>query len=137
VQVVLGDHHAWGGLTAFRDLGVVCRTLNWGLAQHSNSHLGISFAAMIHAGAALPHLTYASDTHYPWNPADIINETDLFQFHDGAIRLWDAPGLGISINEEKLAAAAEAYNQRGSLARVDVAAMRERDPDFLPLMPKW
>ena len=57
VQVILGDHHGWGGLTAFRDLGAVCRTLGWGLSQHSNSHLGISFAAMIHAGAAIPHLT--------------------------------------------------------------------------------
>jgi glucarate dehydratase len=137
VQVVLGDHHGWGGLTAFRDLGVVCRTLHWGLSQHSNSHLGISFAAMIHAGAAIPHLTYASDTHYPWNPNDIVNETDRFRFKDGKIALWDAPGLGVTINEDKLAAANEAYNQRGSLARDDVSAMRERDPDWLPLMPKW
>ncbi|MGN6561564.1 MAG: enolase C-terminal domain-like protein [Thermomicrobiales bacterium] len=137
VQVVLGDHHGWGGLTAFRDLGAVCRTLHWGLSQHSNSHLGISFAAMIHAGAAIPHLTYASDTHYPWNPNDIVNETDRFRFKDGKIALWDAPGLGVTINEDKLAAANEAYNQRGSLARDDVSAMRERDPDWLPLMPKW
>ncbi len=137
VQIVLGDHHAWGGLTAFRDLGQVCRTLGWGLAQHSNSHLGISFAAMIHAGAAFPQLTYASDTHYPWNPSDVINETDLFRFRDGKIDLWDAPGLGVSIDEDKLAAAAEAYANRGSLARDDVSAMRERDPDWLPLMPKW
>jgi glucarate dehydratase len=137
VQVVLGDHHSWGGLAAFRDLGAVCSTLGWGLAQHSNSHLGISFAAMIHAGAAIPRLTYASDTHYPWNPDDIIRETDLFRFRDGKIDLWDAPGLGVSIDEAKLAAAADAYNRRGSLARDDVSAMRERDPDWLPLMPKY
>lgn len=138
VQVVLGDHHGWGGLTAFRHLGVVCDTLHWGLSQHSNSHLGISFAAMIHAAAAIPRLTYASDTHYPWNPDDIVRETDRFRFHDGAIDLWDAPGLGVSLDEEKLAAAAAAYERRGDrLARDDVAAMRERDPDWLPLMPKW
>lgn len=138
VQVVLGDHHGWGGLTAFRHLGAVCNTLHWGLSQHSNSHLGISFAAMIHAGAAIPQLTYASDTHYPWNPNDVINETDLFKFHDGKINLWDTPGLGVSIDEDKLAAAAEAYEQRGAgLARDDVGAMLERDPYWLPIMPKW
>lgn len=137
VQVVLGDHHGWGGLTAFRDLGVVCRTLHWGLSQHSNSHLGISFAAMIHAGTAIPHLTYASDTHYPWNPADVVKETDLFTFKDGAIEIWDRPGLGVTLDEEKFAAAAAAYERRGALARDDVAAMRERNPDWLPLMPKW
>lgn len=139
VQVVLGDHHGWGGLTALRNLGVVCKTLNLGLSQHSNSHLGISFAAMIHAGAAIPNLLHASDTHYPWNAAsDIVKETDRFRFRDGAIELWEAPGLGVSIDEDRLASAAEAYNQRGSLlARDDISAMRERNPDWLPHMPKW
>jgi glucarate dehydratase len=138
VQVVLGDHHGWGGLTAFRHLGAVCGTLHWGLSQHSNSHLGISFAGMIHAAAAIPQLTYASDTHYPWNPHDVVRETDRFRFRDGAIDLWDAPGLGVTIDEDKLAAAAEAYEQRGSrLVRDDVGAMLERDPNWLPLMPKW
>ena len=139
VQVVLGDHHMWGGLTAFRHLGVICKTLGWGLSQHSNSHLGISFAAMIHAAAAIPNLLYASDTHYPWNAAsDIVRETDQFRFRDGAIELWEAPGLGVTIDEDRLAAAAAAYEQRGAaLGRDDVSAMRERRPDWLPHMPKW
>jgi len=139
VQVVLGDHHGWGGLTAFRHLGVICHTLGWGLSQHSNSHLGISFAAMIHAGAAIPNLLYASDTHYPWNESsDVVNETERFRFDGGCIQLWDAPGLGVTINEDRLAAAAEAYTNRGSaLSRDDVGAMRERNPDWLPHMPKW
>jgi glucarate dehydratase len=140
IQVVLGDHHGWGGLTAFRHLGVICKTLHWGLSQHSNSHLGISFAAMIHAGAAIPNLMYASDTHYPWNAAsDIVCETDRFRFRDGKIDLWHAPGLGVSIDEEKLEAAHAAYTRRGAaaMARDDVGAMRERKPDWLPHMPKW
>jgi glucarate dehydratase len=138
VQVVLGDHHAWGGLAALRDLGVVCKTLGWGLSQHSNSHLGISFAGMIHAAAAIPNLIYAGDTHYPWNPHDVVEETERFRFRDGAIELGEAPGLGVSLDEAKLAAAADAYVRRGAnLARDDVSAMRERDPGWLPLMPKW
>jgi glucarate dehydratase len=139
VQVVLGDHHGWGGLTAFRHLGVMCKSLGWGLSQHSNSHLGISFAAMIHAGAAIPNLLYASDTHYPWNAAsDVVRETSRLAFKDGCVELWDAPGLGVSIDEDRLAAAAEAYTQRGSaLARDDVGAMRAKNPEWLPHMPKW
>jgi glucarate dehydratase len=139
VQVVLGDHHMWGGMTAFRHLGVVCKTLGWGVSQHSNSHLGISFAAMIHSAAAIPNLLYASDTHYPWNAAsDVVRETSLFRFKDGCIDLWDAPGLGVSIDEDRLTAAHEAYEKRGAmLGRDDVSAMRERRPDWLPHMPKW
>ena len=140
VQVVLGDHHGWGGLTAFRHLGVVCKTLGWGVSQHSNSHLGVSFAAMIHAAAAIPNLLYASDTHYPWNAAsDLVRETHLFQFRDGKIDLWDSPGLGVSIDDDRLEAAHAAYMNRGSaaMARDDVSAMRERQPDWLPHMPRW
>ena len=140
VQVVLGDHHGWGGLTSFRNLGVMCKTLGWGLSQHSNSHLGISFAAMIHAAAAIPNLIYASDTHYPWNAtSDVVCERERFTFRDGCIELWEAPGLGVTIDEDRLAAAADAFNQRGARAqaRDDVSAMRERRPDWLPHMPKW
>ncbi len=140
VQVVLGDHHGWGGLTAYRHLGVICKTLGWGLSQHSNSHLGVSFAAMIHAAAAIPNLLYASDTHYPWNAeSDVVCETDRFRFREGKIDLWDAPGLGVTIDEDKLEAAHAAYVNRGSaaMARDDVSAMREHQPDWLPHMPKW
>jgi glucarate dehydratase len=93
---------------------------------------------MIHAGAAIPNLTYASDTHYPWNAAsDVVRETDRFQFRDGCIELWEAPGLGVTIDEDKLAAANDAYQRHAGLARDDVSAMRERRPDWLPHMPKW
>jgi glucarate dehydratase len=96
---------------------------------------------MIHASAAIPNLIYASDTHYPWNAAsDVVREAaERFVWRDGCIELWDAPGLGVTIDEERLAAAAAAYDQRSamSLARDDVSAMRERDPEWLPHMPKW
>src|SRR6185312_448329 len=67
VQVILGDHHYWGGLRKTRDLGAICETFGIGMSMHSNSHLGISLAAMVHVAAATPALTYACDTHYPWN----------------------------------------------------------------------
>ncbi len=46
VQIVLSDHHYWGGLFATRDLAAVCRAYGRGLSMHSNTHLGISLAAM-------------------------------------------------------------------------------------------
>jgi hypothetical protein len=66
VGVVLADHHYWGGLTGCARLAAICRTWGLGLSMHSNSHLGISLAAMTHLAAAAPNLTYAVDTHTPW-----------------------------------------------------------------------
>ncbi len=56
--VVLSDHHYWGGLQRSRLLAGICDTFGLGLSMHSNSHLGISLAAMVHlAGAdAEPHV---------------------------------------------------------------------------------
>ena len=66
IDVVLADHHYWGGMVGCQELGRLCETLGWGVSQHSNNHAGITMAAMIHLGAVVPQLTYASDTHYPW-----------------------------------------------------------------------
>ncbi|MBC2650506.1 enolase C-terminal domain-like protein, partial [Novosphingobium aerophilum] len=66
VQIVLSDHHYWGGLRDSQLLGGMCATFGLGLSMHSNSHLAISLMAMAHLAAATPNLTYACDTHYPW-----------------------------------------------------------------------
>jgi glucarate dehydratase len=122
-----------GGLTAFRHLAFAERSA--GLSQHSATWASRRDPRR----RAIPNLIYASDTHYPWNEAsDVVHETERFRFKDGCVELWDAPGLGVTIDEDKLAAAAEAYTTRGSaLGRDDVGAMRERNPEWLPHMPKW
>src|SRR6476646_5247946 len=72
VKVVLSDHHYWGGLQRSRLLAGICETFGLGLSMHSNSHLGISLAAMVHLASATPNLTYACDTHYPWKTRDLL-----------------------------------------------------------------
>src|SRR3984885_5536757 len=84
VSVVLSDHHYWGGLTRSRLLAGICETFDLGLSMHSNSHLGISLAAMVHLAAATPNLTYACDTHWPWKTQDVIPD-GTFVFHGGSV----------------------------------------------------
>ena len=69
----------------------LCHALGWGVGQHSNSHLGITMAAMTHLAAAVPNLIYASDTHYPWNPDDII-KGPMFEIKDGYLDVPTGPG---------------------------------------------
>ena len=58
----------------WKHAGPIGKAAGWTLSQHSNSHAGITMAAMIHLAASIPELTMASDTHYPWLPddADIV-----------------------------------------------------------------
>jgi hypothetical protein len=70
IGVLLCDHHYYGGMAGCLALGSVADGVGWKLSQHSNSHAGVTMAAMIHLAAVLPQLTLASDTHYPWLPED-------------------------------------------------------------------
>ena len=101
VQVVLSDHHYWGGLRNTQQLAAICRTFGVGVSMHSNTHLGISLAAMTHVAATVPDLHHACDSHYPWQSEDVL--TERLTFEGGTVTVSDAPGLGVELDREKLA----------------------------------
>ncbi len=107
--------------------------------MHSNSHLGLSLIAMVHAAAATPHLTYASDTHYPWQAADDeILVGGRVRIAGGAVRVPDGPGLGVELDRDALARAAERYEKAGYRRRDDAAEMRiHLDPTWERVVPRW
>ncbi len=136
VQVVLSDHHYWGGLRRSRLLAGICETFGLGLSMHSNSHLGISLAAMVHLAAATPNLGYACDTHWPWKTEDVVTGTPL-AFQAGAVRVPDGPGLGVELDRDALAALHEQYLRCGIRTRDDTGYMRRVDPGYQREQPRW
>lgn len=138
-QVILADHHYWGGLREVTHLGKLCETFNIGLSMHSNSHLGLSLLAMVHLAAATPHLTYASDTHYPWQDgADEILEKGRVRFENGAVRVPATPGLGADLDRDALARGTKRYEKCDYRSRDDEAEMRRHvDPAWRRIVPRW
>ncbi|WP_406285659.1 glucarate dehydratase family protein [Streptomyces sp. NBC_00209] len=136
VQVVLSDHHYWGGLHRSKLLSGICDTFGMGLSMHSNSHLGISLAAMTHLAAATPNLTYACDTHWPWKSEEVVQDGAL-AFSDGAVRVPTGPGLGVELDPDALARLHEQYLQCGLRNRDDTGYMRRIDPDYRAVSPRW
>ncbi|MCQ8192275.1 glucarate dehydratase family protein [Streptomyces rugosispiralis] len=136
VQVVLSDHHYWGGLRRSKLLSGICDTFGMGLSMHSNSHLGISLAAMTHLAAATPNLTYACDTHWPWKTEDVIVDGAL-TFVDGAVPVPSAPGLGVELDPDALARLHEQYVRCGLRNRDDTGYMRRFDPSFQADLARW
>lgn len=136
VQVILCDHHFWGGLRATQQLAGICEALGLGLSMHSNTHLGISLAAMTHAAAAVPGELFACDTHRPWQPEDVIEEP--IEFVDGAVVVSDQPGLGVELDRDRLALLHERWFTSDVRRRDDVGAMRVADPAWVkPEFPRW
>jgi glucarate dehydratase len=135
-DIILADHHFWGGLRACVELGRICRVFGRGLSMHSNSHVGISLAAMVHLAAAVPNLTYALDTHYPWQSEEIVT-SGRFAFDEGSIAVPKGAGLGIELDREKLAELNAVYRASGLTHRDDQIEMRKIEPGWTFKATRW
>jgi len=138
VQIVLSDHHYWGGLRATQTLASMCNTFGLGISMHSNSHLGISLMAMSHVAASVPNVDYACDTHYPWQEEDeeVIKGGKL-PIRNGCVTITDAPGLGVEIDHDQLRKLHELFLSCGIRERDDVRQMRRYKPDWKTVKPRF
>jgi len=125
VDVILLDTTFWGGIRPCVKAAGICETFGLGVAVHSSGELGIQLATMLHLGAAIPNLSFAADAHYHHLKDDII-EGGAMPYVNGRIKVPDAPGLGVTLNREKLAFYAEEYRRLGPYPY-----------DADPLRPGW
>ncbi|MFJ9588415.1 glucarate dehydratase family protein [Streptomyces acidicola] len=137
IQVLLTDHHYWGGLRRTRELAAVCEVFGIALSMHSNSHLGISLAAMTHVAATIPNLDHSCDTHYPWNSADDVIIPGALELRDGAVSVPTGPGLGVELDHEALDRLHRLYLDSGMRGRDDTGYMRRFQPDYELRLPRW
>jgi glucarate dehydratase len=128
-DIILSDHHFWGGLRDSISLGKVCQTFGKGLSMHSNSHLGISLIAMVHMAAAIPNLTYDLDTHYPWQSDEVIT-VGRVKFEEGRVAVPREPGLGIALDYDKLEKLHQDYKNCNLTHRDDTTEMKKIDPTW-------
>jgi glucarate dehydratase len=135
-DIILSDHHFWGGLRASVELGKICETFGKGLSMHSNSHLGISLIAMVHMAAAIPGLTYDLDTHYPWQSEEVI-EGGRVKFTEGKVAVPTGPGLGITLDHNALQRLHENYLRCGLTHRDDTGEMKKLDPEWEFKAVRW
>jgi len=139
VQVILCDHHYWGGMRQVQHLGKICQIFGMGLSMHSNSHLGVSLMAMAHVAASVKHLTYACDTHYPWQSEnDEIVAGGRVPIVNGCVKIPDKPGLGVDLDYDQIARGKELFAKIPYRKRDDEAEMRKHvDPEWKRVLPRW
>jgi glucarate dehydratase len=128
VDIPLADPHFWTLQGSVR-VAQTCRDfgLTWG--SHSNNHFDVSLAMFTHVAAAAPGRVTAIDTHWIWQDGQFLTREPL-RIVGGRIRVPDAPGLGVSLDMDAVAAAHELYKTHGLGARDDAAAMQF-------LVPGW
>ena len=137
--MILSDPHYWGGIRAQQKLSDLCEVLGLGMSMHSNNHLGVSLMTMAHAAAVCPALTYACDTHYPWQTEiDEVVVGGRIGFEKGCVVIPDKPGLGVELDYDQLARGEERYAKLPYRKRDDEAEMRKHvDPNWKRILPRW
>lgn len=128
VDIVLSDPHFWGFEGSVR----MSQILNdWGLTwgSHSNNHFDVTLAAFAQVAAAVPGSPTGLDTHWIWQDGqNLLKDTPIIR--DGYLEVPTKPGLGVTIDMEKVMQANRLYNKLESHDRDDSVAMKY-------LIPKW
>jgi len=128
VDIPLADPHFWTMSGSVR-VAAICDAwgLTWG--SHSNNHFDVSLAMFTHVAAAAPGDITAIDTHWIWQDGQRITKQP-FEIVDGYLDVPTAPGLGVELDDDRVAAAHELYLAEGLGARDDSVAMQY-------LIPGW
>ncbi len=122
VDIVLADPHFWGFDGTIR----MSQVLNdWGLTwgSHSNNHFDITLTAFAQVGAAAVGNPTPLDTHWIWQDGQNLLK-DTPQIVDGYLQVPDKPGLGVTLDMEKVEAANKLYNSLPTHDRDDAVAMQ-------------
>lgn len=132
IDVLLLDMYFWGGISQAKKVAAICETFNIGVAIHSDRDLGIGTAAALHFWASTPTMSHSYDTHYHDQVGDVI--TEPFVFKEGGLRVPEGPGLGVTIDPERLAYHARLYEEVGD--DVEYFDPQHR-PHWSPHLPLW
>ncbi|GHD59343.1 hypothetical protein GCM10010317_050000 [Streptomyces mirabilis] len=81
--------------------------------MHSNSHPGISLAAMTHVASTLPNLDHR------------------------AVQVPTGPGLGVELDHDALERLHRRYLDSGLRGRDDAGYMRRFHPEYALRLPRW
>ncbi|SDS59887.1 enolase C-terminal domain-like protein [Actinoplanes derwentensis] len=128
VDIPLADPHFWGMQASVR-VAQLCDAwgLTWG--SHSNNHFDISLAMFTHVAAAAPGDVTAIDTHWIWQDGQRLTASPMI-IREGYVDVPSTPGLGVTLDDDRLEAAHELYLSKGLGGRDDAVAMRY-------LVPGW
>lgn len=128
VDIVLADPHFWG-LEGSTRMAFVLN--DWGLTwgSHSNNHFDITLAVYAHVAAAAPGNITPLDTHWIWQDGqNLLYDTP--EIKDGYLEVPQKPGLGVTLNMERVKEANRLYCQLPDHDRDDSISMQY-------LIPNW
>jgi L-alanine-DL-glutamate epimerase-like enolase superfamily enzyme len=100
-DVLLPDTYQCGGILGVKKVAVLCEAAGIPCVFHCAHDLGLKTAAMLHVVASTPNFTLANDCTYYGLEDDVI--APLHRIERGFMDVPEGPGLGVTVDEKKLA----------------------------------
>jgi L-alanine-DL-glutamate epimerase-like enolase superfamily enzyme len=132
-DVVSVDNQMDGGLANLKAGAAMLEVAGLPVLKHSLGELGVATYAGAHLLASIPNALYASQAYGSFLADDVIEGASPLPYRDGRLIVPDGPGLGITLDTERVGRYAEAY-------RSDPDGYAFRDSGSLqatPVMPKF
>lgn len=103
-DVIVTDPHQEGGISQLRKVVSLCEIAGLPVAHHAFSGLTIAMTAALHVHAVSPNCLAAGQAYPPgFVQGDVTME--IFSPEGGGAELPQAPGIGVELDRERLAAA--------------------------------
>jgi L-alanine-DL-glutamate epimerase-like enolase superfamily enzyme len=100
-DVLLPDTYQGGGILPVKKAAALCEAARVPCVFHCAHDLGLKTAAMLHVVVSSPGFTLANDCTYYGLEDDII--TPLHRIEKGRMPVPEGPGLGVTVDEAKVA----------------------------------
>ena len=132
-DVVSVDNQMDGGLANLKIGAAMCEVAGLPVLKHSLGELGVATYAGAHLLASIPNALFASQAYGSFLADDVIEGASPLPYRDGRLTVPDGPGLGVTLDAERVGGYADAY-------RADPNGYSFRDQGSLevtPVMPKF
>jgi len=84
--------------------------------KHSLGELGIATYAALHVMASTPNFLYANQSYASFLSDDVIEGGGPLPYQNGSLGIPQKPGVGVSLDRDRLARYAELYRKQGTFS---------------------
>ena len=132
-DVISVDNQMDGGLLNMKRSAGLCEVAGVPVLKHSLGELGVAMYAGVHVLASTPNFLPASQSYASLLADDVVAGATPLPYVDGCLPVPDAPGIGVTLDADRVARYAELYER-------EAAAFAFHDPGAMsatPSMPKF
>jgi L-alanine-DL-glutamate epimerase-like enolase superfamily enzyme len=123
---------SWG-LMATKKAAALAEAAGMPVVMHSSAELGIAQASFLHIIASTPNFILANQCMYDWFDDDYIEGGKLL-FDGPFLTVPEAPGLGVTLDRDKMLKYQENYKKVGvyALSSLNTNGLRSAPPPLFP-----